>query len=653
MKDLSLQARLLSAFLIVGMIIIVSGALSFRSVDILRTDIEHLVHKEIRALEITSRMELLLNQVSREIQTFLNPESSMGERAEAVLKIEQEYAEYRALSEEYVTVIESSRGHALFKEFEDSLAPWVALNKEIIDHNNLLMEMNILNPTALLWHLEESKSDYYEELSRLIGVVESDEEMIQSKGAEASAYWKWVQSYDEANEVVLSAIEQSKSTHTAFYETISAIENAITAGETEQARAKIGRDLLPLKNEISQYLSSIHEEIIEAERIYEEMAYIYEDKVRDLQDQTLTLLSEMVSNQIEENHTFMDTSIQHAETAQITSIATGAITLIGAVGFGFFFGRNLSRLLLTISERITESSDEARIASQEVANASSTLAEGASEQAASLEETSSAMEEMSSLIAKDTELAEQTAERALTAEHVIKSGLVSMTQLKDGVTSVGSSASELSKAMDGIKESGSNISKIIKTIDEIAFQTNILALNAAVEAARAGEAGAGFAVVADEVRNLAQRAAEAATETQSLIEESIHRSNLGVTLNTDVNANLQSVVELSGVVDECLNQISSEVGHMDSSMSELKSSVKEQREGMTQINGGVLEINEVTQSSAASAEEAASASEQLAAQAESLSEVVDELNLLVKGKGRRVEPAMRLTQNTQFQLHAS
>jgi methyl-accepting chemotaxis protein len=115
----------------------------------------------------------------------------------------------------------------------------------------------------------------------------------------------------------------------------------------------------------------------------------------------------------------------------------------------------------------------------------------------------------------------------------------------------------MSRSMDAIKGSSDNIAKIIKTIDEIAFQTNILALNAAVEAARAGEAGMGFAVVADEVRNLAQRSATAARETADKIEDSIRKSQEGVTISGRVSASLQEILTKARQVDDLVAEIAS------------------------------------------------------------------------------------------------
>ncbi|MBK9120454.1 MAG: MCP four helix bundle domain-containing protein [Phycisphaerales bacterium] len=250
--------------------------------------------------------------------------------------------------------------------------------------------------------------------------------------------------------------------------------------------------------------------------------------------------------------------------------------------------RETGQTLLRIIGGMSEGADQVNDAAAQVSAVSQQLAEGASEQASSLEETSAALEEVSAMT-------RQNATNAKDANQVASEANVAA---QDG-----------EKTMSGINEASDKISKIIKVIEEIAFQTNLLALNAAVEAARAGEHGKGFAVVAEEVRNLAQRAAGAAKETTSLIEESVAKSRDGVSA---IKAIVSGVTRVSELV------------------SGISSASDEQAEGVQQVTTAVSQMDQVTQSNAAGAEEAASAAEELAAQAASVKGLVGELLALVE-----------------------
>jgi methyl-accepting chemotaxis protein len=282
-----------------------------------------------------------------------------------------------------------------------------------------------------------------------------------------------------------------------------------------------------------------------------------------------------------------------------------AALLIG-IGYAVVSIRAIVGKIKTAIYGINQGAQHVAEAAEQVTSASQSLAEGASEQAASIEETSSSLEEMSSMT-------RQSADHANTAKDMMK-------EASQIVDKVNKHMNDMTVAIEEVNRSSEETSKIIRTIDEIAFQTNLLALNAAVEAARAGEAGAGFAVVADEVRNLAMRAAEAAKNTATLIEN---------TIKTVKNGN-----ELTKLTREAFKenlQISNKVAQF---IEEIASSSNEQAQGIGQVNIAVAEMDKVVQRNAASAEESASAAEDMNASATHLKQIVDDMNLLVGGKGK-------------------
>jgi methyl-accepting chemotaxis protein len=196
-----------------------------------------------------------------------------------------------------------------------------------------------------------------------------------------------------------------------------------------------------------------------------------------------------------------------------------------------------------------------------------------------------------------------------------------MNQAGQIVAKANESMQKLRAAMEKINAASDETAKIIKTIDEIAFQTNLLALNAAVEAARAGEAGAGFAVVADEVRNLAMRAAEAAKNTATLIEENIK--------------DIQTGSELVVATDEAFGQVQKSASKVGELVTEIATASQEQAEGIKHVGTAMTEMDRVTQQTAASAQQSAASAEELSAQSETMRGLVQDLVGLLGAKAAK------------------
>jgi methyl-accepting chemotaxis protein len=250
---------------------------------------------------------------------------------------------------------------------------------------------------------------------------------------------------------------------------------------------------------------------------------------------------------------------------------------------------------------LTESSDTMQVAAHQVANEAGVVAEVTSREAASIEETSATVEELSSMTQRNAEHAHET-DRL-------------MNETRATVDETNRSMRSLFDSIQEIRKSSAETSKIVNTIEAISFQTNLLALNAAVEAARAGEHGAGFAVVADEVRSLARRAAEAAKETSSLIENTNRQVAGAGTLVEDSRQRFDAVNER---IQRSSNYVA-EIAHASA----------EQARGIEQLKSAIGEIDKVIQQTVTSADHSAAASQQMSAQSQEMNNVMEDLRLLV------------------------
>ncbi|MEW6441136.1 MAG: cache domain-containing protein [bacterium] len=303
-----------------------------------------------------------------------------------------------------------------------------------------------------------------------------------------------------------------------------------------------------------------------------------------------------------------------SEMARLLYVVIGVISAVtlGGLALSYLLARSISRPISHTVEGLTAGAEQVTAASGQVSSASQSLAQGTTEQAAGLEETSSSVEEMAAMTRKNAENAQQADQLMRDTAQVVREANLAMAALTGSVQEI-SVASE-------------QTGKIIKTIDAIAFQTNLLALNAAVEAARAGEAGAGFAVVAGEVRNLAVRAADAAKNTASLIEDTVRK--------------IQNGSDILSRTNESFTRVANGAEKIGALVGEIAAASSEQAHGIEQITRAISEMDKVVQKNAATAEESASAAQELDAQAMHMMKLARDLNGLVGGaeSGRNRDP---------------
>lgn len=177
--------------------------------------------------------------------------------------------------------------------------------------------------------------------------------------------------------------------------------------------------------------------------------------------------------------------------------------------------------------------------------------------------------------------------------------------------------------IESLAKESAAIAGIIHTINDIASQTNLLSLNASIEAARAGQYGRGFSVVAEEIRKLADESLKASGEIGKIIQRIEQQTKKTVHSAKYAESIVLSQEEALDKTVGAFTDINSHVEKLTSNLNQIVFGV----EGIEQAKDDTLRAIE---SISATAQETAAAAEQLSVTADNQLEEVHKLNDVVQ-----------------------
>ncbi|MEG4989660.1 methyl-accepting chemotaxis protein [Microcoleus sp. BR0-C5] len=548
-KNLSMQARLIFAFMFMGLLVLIVALVGLSGSSRLSKHIDSLASNSVPSISGLWKINEGKTQIESSERGLLNINLNKGARQAEIDRMDNAWKQIQEGFQQYEAAPKSDAEQKVYKDFLNTWDAWKKAHEEFLRRNLQFERLGVFNLfensagnaglaiggyKELEKQVQVNRQPFTDASNKLLEVLKMNQdstaetERVSAKDVSQVGFWAFVAILIGPGTALLFGI--------FFSNTIAKPLGAKIAGVVDIAQKISAGDLTSQISLADQ-----------------------EDEVGQLQNAFYTMNKDLnaLVNRIQQSGN------------QITSSAD-QITASG---------RNLEA---TVTEQVA-STNEVSATAHEIAATSRELVK--------------TMEQVAAMAEQTTVAAGNSKDNLNHIDSVMRQ-LLEATQV-------------ISSKLEIMDKRANNISRVVTTITIVADQTNLLSLNAALEAERAGEYGAGFSVVAREIRRLADQTAVATLEIEQMIKEMQSAVSTGVTEMDKFTKSVVDSVEDVSKISEQIAQVIQQVQGLTPRFEQVSQSVDEQSQGAQQISEAMEHLSQASQQTAGSLRETNHALEEL------------------------------------------
>ena len=600
LKNFSLQVRLISGFLLVGLIVLIVAVFGWIVNIRLSNAINTFSTNSIPSVIGLWRINEAQTQIESSERALLNPNLTRTERETEIIRINTAQESIDTGFKEYEPTKKTEEEEKVYNQFLSAWNEWDQKHRQFIEMNKKFESLGILNPVNRELELIKSNQISGPEIV-LVNRANNLLSQLRQKAKDNRP------SFERATKLLLKNIQLNENVAIATY------KQGQKDADSGRFWLLIAIFILPISAIISGFYISkpIVSKIEELVKISKSIAN-YDLEIQDNSFNRKDQIGKLET-------AFYILAAKISELVNVAQkISNGDLTTevhssnnkdeIGKLQNAF---SSMSQDLNALIIRIQQSGVQITTSTTQIAASGKELEATVTEQLASTNEVAATAQEIDATstnlvrrMEKVTQLTKMTAEDARESRDELQEMEMTMKELTEATNSITSKLGIMNKK-------ASNINNVVVTITKVADQTSILSLNAAIEAEKAGEYGAGFAVVAREIRRLANQTAVATLEIEQIVKDMQSAVSVGVMemdkFNNSVNNSVTQVNRISDQIGKVINQVQS----LPSEFEQVNEGMEEQSLGATQISEAMAQLTGASEQTVDALRETNSALKQL------------------------------------------